>query len=136
MTLIKIQQMSEGKPFLRSFEVDLSKKIKFVSEIRDVHTKFDDEGEDSMQIDIELLTPISDKQYEVMIPSPLERKSRVKSLIRTWFVSPTNFNFLIDTFGDQEKDWVNKTIELVTIEQDVYGTLKKVIYCKGAKSLA
>ena len=135
MTLTKIEQMSEGKPFLRAFEVDLSSKVKITSEIRSVHTKFNEEGEDSMQIDIELVTQISDKQYEVMIPSPQERKSRVGSMIRTWFVSPTNFNYLIDTFGDQEKDWVNKEIELVTTEQDVFGTLKKVIYVKGAKAL-
>ena len=135
MTLTKIEQMSAGKPFLRSWEIDLCSKVKITSEIRSIHTVHDDEGKDSMQIDIELLTQITDKQYEVMIPNPQERKSRVRSMERTWFVNATNFNYLIDTFGDQEKDWVNKEIELLSVEQEVFGTLKKVIYVKGAKAL-
>ena len=135
MTLTKIEQMSAGKPFLRSWEIDLCSKVKITSEIRSIHTVHDDEGKDSMQIDIELLTQITDKQYEVMIPNPQERKSRVRSMERTWFVNATNFNFLIDTFGDQEKDWVNKEIELVSVEQEVFGKLKDVIYVKGARAL-
>ena len=135
MTLTKIEQMSAGKPFLRSWEIDLCSKVKITSEIRSIHTVHDDEGKDSMQIDIELLTQITDKQYEVMIPNPQERKSRVRSMERTWFVNATNFNYLIDTFGDQENDWVNKEIELVSVEQEVFGNLKKVIYVKVAKAL-
>lgn len=136
MTLKKIKTMSESKPFLRPFEVDLSKKVKIVSEPREIHTKFNDEGVNSLIVDVELLTPITAQQYETMIPSPQERKSRVGEKIRSWFLNATTLNYLIDEFGDQESEWVGKEVELETIQQDVMGTLRSVIYAKGAKVLA
>ena len=136
MTLKKIEQMSESNPFLRPYEVEISKKVKLISEPREIHTKFNEEGEDSMIVDVELSTPLTPQQYETMIPSPQERVARTKTANRSWFLNATNLNFLIDKFGDQESEWVYKEVDLETIHQDVMGTLRKVIYVKGAKVLA
>ena len=136
MTLKKIEQMSAGNPILRPFEVKISSKVKIISEPRSMHTQHDEEGSDSLVCDVELETPIEKSKMEIMISSPIERKSRIATQKRLWFINATNLNHLIDSFGDQESDWVNKTIDLVTVEQDVFGSLKSVIYVKGAKSLA
>jgi len=138
MTLSKIETLSEKNPFLRPYEVELSPKVKFVSEIRETETKYDKEkGTKSNLIDIELLTEIKPDQYKTLLPNDeQERKTRIGTKTRTLRLNMTSFNFLFDRFGEKEADWVDQEVEFVTVQQVIEGSLKSVIYAKGSEPQA
>lgn len=54
------------------------------------------------------------------------------NLIKTWSANNKSRNFLIDKIGSNEKKFVGKKIDLVVVKQMVEGSLKDVIYAKGA----
>src|SRR3990167_10892801 len=60
----------------------------------------------------------------VMLPSG-ERK--------IWTVNKTSQRTIASVFGKKTEAWVNKVVTLFTVDQNVRGTIKKVIYARMPK---
>jgi len=54
------------------------------------------------------------------------------STVLTYVANKTSFNKLFDMFGQDEKNWIGKSIELESPEQIVNGKKKRVLYIKGS----
>ena len=55
-----------------------------------------------------------------------------EDMVFTWVINTTSLRHLAKSFGDQEADWVGKSIVLTTILANVEGKAKEVIYADGA----
>ena len=51
---------------------------------------------------------------------------------RAWWANWTSMNALIEKYGTEEREMVNKEIQLELITQPVQGKMKKVIYLKDS----
>ena len=51
---------------------------------------------------------------------------------KTWVANKTSSNFLIDSLGSDESDWVSQPIELEIIQSVIEGKKKDVIYAVGS----
>ena len=52
---------------------------------------------------------------------------------KIWTMNKTSQRTLASVWGKDTKQWINKTATLYTVDQNVRGTMKKVIYARTPK---
>ena len=45
-----------------------------------------------------------------------------------WLANKTSLRVFVSAFGDESDNWVGKTIKLYSVEQNVSGKIKQVVY--------
>lgn len=62
----------------------------------------------------------------------IDVKAEGSNDVLTYVANKTSFNKLFDQFGQDEKTWIGKSIELEALDQVVNNKRMKVLYVKGA----
>jgi hypothetical protein len=83
LPLLKAKDYKDGEVIL---------KTAIIKDIREVHTKFNDEGENSTIFDIE---------------------DSDTNITYTMFINQSSMNNLIDAYGDDDSLWLNKLVSVV-----------------------
>lgn len=73
-----------------------------------------------------------DSRYTGLISAYKDKAHKVKEEY-SWGMNHTTSDYMIETHGEETKDWIGKEIELELERQPVNGKMKNVIYPIGAQ---
>jgi hypothetical protein len=105
--MVKISEIKGlSTRFLRPDHVKTGDVLEFVSEGEYVPKEESQFGRDLFQIDVRL----------------------PDGTVKTWTMNLTTRNRMVEAYGDDTKNWVGKKVRVEVANQNVRGTMRKVIY--------